>query len=494
MGYSGFDHDIFLSFAHVDNHHAWVEVFQRELEGELNRKHGRAGEITLWFDKRRLQPGQKIDKTIEDALSRTAIFVALTSKGYLHPNTYCHKEIQWFTQQASKDGWGVSVGDRSRVVNVQLANLALEKLPAEFADSLWLKFYQAEYPEQLGDPLDPKEKLFLEQIRKLSEGLLAALETIKNTASRPPANTNGDTSATVPKIFLATTTDSLRSLRNRVANKLRKEDYALVEDIPPPREALLHEAKVTAALQQAVLSVHLFDEVAGTPIDDRKTENYPQRQAELALQNASEILIWVPQELNPQSAEGFEEEAQSHRQFLLQLENQSRPGARYEFIRGDRNELPDLILNKLKQRPPAPTATVPSAALLDTHRKDYAHAMQVSRILFDHKLLSFINPEDDDPRSNVETWVEQLSQVSKLILMFGAAPESWVRARLDEAVKISVNPNCPLETMAVCFAPPNRKEQGIRFGKKFMNILHFNLDDLHNQKTLDELIGQQQWR
>jgi hypothetical protein len=87
---SDFDHDIFISFAHVDNQDRWVEVFLKHLEIELNRIDGRMGIVKIWFDKRRLQSNQLFDKTIEEALNRTALFVALNSNGYLHPDSYCH--------------------------------------------------------------------------------------------------------------------------------------------------------------------------------------------------------------------------------------------------------------------------------------------------------------------------------------------------------------------------------------------------------------------
>ncbi len=478
-----FDHDIFISFAHVDNQDGWVEVFQQQLEVELNRIIGRMGVIKLWFDKRRLQPGQKFDKTIEDALNRTAVFIALSSNGYLHPDSYCHREIQWFSQQANQDRWGLSVGDRSRVVNVQLANLAPERLPQEFAGTLWLKFYAAEYAEQLGFPLDPKEKHFLDQIRKLSEAILATLEAIKRTA--PPAPASPDSTRIV---FLADTADSLRRVRNRVAEELQRQNIALAEPIPPPYEAAPHEERVIAEINHSLLSVHLFDQWEGRVVDGLPAKTYPQRQAELALEHASDVLIWVPQTMDVSAIENIEDE--SHRTFLQQLESRERKDTSYEFLRESKTEITRQILARLeqiKQRQLA--AATPTAALLDSHRKDQLHAIQIFQLLMERNVQPYLNPEDDDPRSNLKILEERLKQVSKLILFFGAVAEDWVRARLAEALKIAVEQRCPLKTLAVCFVPPHYKEDGVSFSTGFTQVHHFNLADIHDPNTMKILLG-----
>ena len=481
---SDFDHDIFISFAHVDNQDRWVEVFLDHLEIELNRLIGRMGTVKIWFDKRRLQGNQLFDKTIEDALNRTALFVALNSNGYLHPDSYCHKEVRWFREKTQQDPLGLSVGDRLRIFNALLTNIQFEKWPPEFAGTIGNPFHDDE-----GFPLDSESKLYRDQIRNLSRAILDTLETIKSVSDKTAnAKTPAVTTKPVHTIFLADTADSLRRVRNRVAEELQQENIALAAALPPPFEAVQHEKSVLAELNRSILTVHLFDQWEGRAIDGLPEKSYPQHQAELALEHASDVLIWVPQTMDVAAIEKIEDE--SHRTFLQQLENHERKDANYEFLRESKNEITRQILARIEQIKNRQFAAInPTAALLDSHRKDQLHAIQIFQLLMEQNIQPYLNPEDDDPRSNLKILEERLKQVSKLILFFGAVAEDWVRARLAEALKIAVEQRCPLKTLAVCFVPPRRKEDGIRFDQGFTQVHHFNLEDMRDPNTLKMLLG-----
>ena len=109
MGWvSNFEFDIFISYARVDNltvesdtSHGWVAQFQRHLDVALSKKVGRMDTVKIWRDTRELQGNQLFDRTIQDAIRGSAIFLALTSHGYLQSG-YCKQELTWFCQKASE--------------------------------------------------------------------------------------------------------------------------------------------------------------------------------------------------------------------------------------------------------------------------------------------------------------------------------------------------------------------------------------------------------
>src|SRR5262245_66040453 len=107
----GFENDIFISYSHVDDQDGWVGVFQKQLEMELSRLLGRMGLARVWRDRRRLQGNHFFDQTIQNAIDSSALFVALTSKGYLG-SEYCRKEMRWFRE---KNAEALGLGDRSRM-------------------------------------------------------------------------------------------------------------------------------------------------------------------------------------------------------------------------------------------------------------------------------------------------------------------------------------------------------------------------------------------
>src|SRR5207253_6224621 len=115
MGYlPGYQHDIFISYAHVDNavvseEAGWVTRFREHLDLQMSKRVGRMGAVKIWQDPA-LEGGQLFDKTIEDAINNSAIFIALTSSGYL-ASEYCKQEVCWFQAKAGKEPLGLAVGD-----------------------------------------------------------------------------------------------------------------------------------------------------------------------------------------------------------------------------------------------------------------------------------------------------------------------------------------------------------------------------------------------
>ena len=136
MGYlPGYQHDIFISYAHVDNVAAneepgWVTRFREHLDVQLSKRVGRIGAVKIWQDPS-LEGSQLFDKTIEDAINSSGLFIALTSSGYL-ASEYCQQEVRWFHRKAGGESPGLVVGDRSRFFNVLLNNVPFTEWPAEF--------------------------------------------------------------------------------------------------------------------------------------------------------------------------------------------------------------------------------------------------------------------------------------------------------------------------------------------------------------------------
>ncbi|MGH9846152.1 MAG: toll/interleukin-1 receptor domain-containing protein [Blastocatellia bacterium] len=480
----GFSHDIFISYAHVDDQDGWVEVFQQKLELELSRFIGRMNLVSLWRDKRRLEGNHLFDTTIEAAIKGSALLVALTSRGYL-ASDYCLREIRWFGQKSQQEAWGRSIGDQLRISNVLIGNIHHLQWPEEVKGTSGHKFHNAERDDQVGFPIHSNGELFTERLRLLAVNICHTLEAFKSRIEIAAANGDGANRAEADfTVFLADASDSLRTVRRLVENDLRKCGVALAERVPPPYESAQHQSKAVEVIRRADLAVHLFDHLPGREIDGATDQTYPQLQAEIAIENAKAQLIWVPP--SPQKIED-----ESHRQFLERLERGPRGNADYEFIRELPNDIAQVIAAKIEKikslRQPA---TAHDAALLDLHRKDQMHALDLGRALVERNVQLYINPEDDDPHSNLKILEERLKQVSRLIVLFGEVTEDWVRARLAEALKIAVDHRCPLKTLAVCFVPPRRKEDGVRFDLSFAKVHHFNFDELKQPQALTILLDE----
>jgi len=497
---SGFEYDIFISYAHVNNQRVeededgWVGQFQKHLDVQLSQLVGRMGVIKIWWDPS-LDGNQLFNRTIQERVNRSAVFLALTSKGYL-ASDYCQQELSWFVQKATTEPYGLSIGDRVRIFNLLLNNIPHTAWPEAYSGTSGHIFHDATTDDEIGYPLDPAEKPFKRQIRSLVEAIYRTLEDFRAAHSAAAKGLDrqepvSERSGKAPEqaqskltVFLADTTDALSNLRRRVASELQQQGVNVAKQTPPPFEAVHHDEQARDEMERADLSVHLLDRLPGREIVDQSEHTYPWRQAELGLVHSRAQLIWTPPVLD---SEAIEDEP--YRRFLEGLENGPRKGANYNFIRESPTALTReimAVLDRIKR--PAKPPSAPSAALLDTHLKDQLHALELSRFLLERNVQPYINPEADDPSRNVKVLEERLKQVSRLIIVFGDVAEEWVRARLGEAVKIAIAEDCPLRACGIYFAPPRKKTGDVQFKLGFLPVYQFDSGDLADPRELVSLL------
>ena len=459
----GFDHDLFLSYARVDDatvgdEEGWVTQLRDHLIVALGKKIGRLNAAKIWRDTREIDGNQLFDQTIQDAIRRSAVFVALSSNGYFLSD-YCRQELDWFYRTAQSDAVGLLVGDKSRIVNLLLYNISRDAWPKEYGRTSGFAFHDSDEADRAGEPSGPSSPRFHAQLAKLAEALCDTLSRMRDRAVAPVPPPKYDLQQL--RVYFADTPDTLTTVRKRVLNELKQSaaiaDIQMATSLPPPFEAAAHDAKVRAELELADLSVHLLDVFPGREVIDEEGSFYPQRQVELAKKHGASQLIWVPQGLTLESIED-----RRHAEFLDALENGPREkNARYDFQR----ELPSAItrqilakVEELKARRASRADTLPDATLLDTHIKDHSHALKVGQYLQERNILPYINPQEDDPAKHLNLLSERLKQVNILIIFYGAVTAEWVRARLAHALQIAVAEACPLRACGVYVAPPHKTD------------------------------------
>jgi hypothetical protein len=250
-----------------------------------------------------------------------------------------------------------------------------------------------------------------------------------------------------------------------------------------------HRAAVSHELAGAQLSVHLFNEYPGREIADREGVYYPQTQAELAIETGKSQLIWIPDSLVP--AHILEP---GHAEFLLKLESGKRDRDTFEFLRTSPASVCNEILAKIEQvrnRAAAPE-DAPAAALLDTHVKDQLLTFDLMRYLLEHKVQPYLNPQEDNPSSNLDIFTQRLKQVSLLIVFYGAVAEEWVRARLGVAIQIAIAENFPLKACGVYVAPPHKSHLNTRPAQRFISVDWMDHTGGFNIAAIDRLLAHAQ--
>lgn len=470
----GYEYDIFISYSHLDNlkifdeARGWIEEFYSDLNILLSRRIGMTDAIKIWWDNKKLDGSVLFNDSIAESISQSAIILCLISPGYLE-SKYCHKELELFYNKARKETIGLHVGNRSRIINVLLNNIPHEKWPKELIGTTGFPFHNAKDHESFGETLDVSEQQFKNELMDLKEAIVKIIEEFKKkeiVSAEPPKSTF--------TIYFGDVADSLRAVRRRTITELEKQEFKLVYDIPPPFDEIEHENAVKEKLKETSLSVHLLDQFPGRNIEGEETIWYPQSQAELGLQCAKPQLIWVPADIN---IESIEEE--KYKVFLQDLENGKQPSKNLKYIRGTKSELTQQIIDLVKNievqwsHPEKGKISV----LLDTNYDDQLYALELSKGLLENEIQPFINPQEDDPKKNINILQDRISQVSKLIFFYGRASRDWVKERMNAALQLIITNNYPKKDFFVFMVPPHKDPNDLSLNQQLIKIDVVNNSD-----------------
>src|SRR5690242_14138767 len=112
----GFKHDIFVSYASVDNEAdaqkvRWVSHFRDDLEIALRQRLGQ--DIKIFFDAADLHAYHQLEQLIDDA-GNSAIFLALLSPSYVE-RKWPLAELKAFAAAGAR-----TAGEANRIVTVEI--------------------------------------------------------------------------------------------------------------------------------------------------------------------------------------------------------------------------------------------------------------------------------------------------------------------------------------------------------------------------------------
>jgi TIR domain len=490
----GFTYDIFISYAHMDNEklsgqtYGWIERFYKDLNLMLLRRIGQMDAIRFWWDNKKLDGSKLFDQSIEEGIRQSAILVCLISPGYLG-SSYCKKELELFYKKAQQEAIGLKVGDRSRILNVLLNNIPYTQWPNELSGTTGFPFHDSSEKEDWGDPLDIGGAQIRSQLQDLRDALVQLMNDFPKEEApllikeEPKKEEEKEERFT---IYVGEVADTLRTTRKRTIIELEKSGYKVIGGIPPPDGAAAHEKLVKEKLEKADLSVHLLDQYPGREIVDAEEIWYPQKQTELGLQFAKSKLIWVPAELDLASVE-----EEKYKLFLEGLEQGKQSVKTYEYIRGIKSTVTQEIIDfagQLRLQQQQQPAKEKISVLLDTHYNDQLYALDLSRTLLENEIQPFINPQEDDPRKNINILSDRIRQVNKLIFFYGKVSKDWVLERMSAALQLIVTNNFPIEDFYIFLAPPHKDPNEIFLKQRFLKI---NVLDNSDKPGIDSILLQQ---
>ncbi|HEY9503782.1 MAG TPA: toll/interleukin-1 receptor domain-containing protein, partial [Pyrinomonadaceae bacterium] len=224
MGYvPGFEHDIFISYAHVDNtstedKDGWVTRLHASLLKLIPQKIGRAENFSIWRD-RKLGGNDEFVETLDAAFRRSALMLTILTPSYL-ASTWCGKELDGFTSQPHSK-FGRTVGDKNRVFKVMPSpHIPPDEHPVPVRGSLGYQFYTmnemtgTEERFRRTTEQDPDQRFWL-RLDDLARDIAFVLKKMRDIAmGKDPGTVTPAFSG--PVVYLAEVTDDLIDQRDEI--------------------------------------------------------------------------------------------------------------------------------------------------------------------------------------------------------------------------------------------------------------------------------------
>ncbi len=459
----GYQHDVFVSYAHIDNEplvgaaEGWVSTLVRNLETVLRQKLGdRERRLDVWMD-HELTGNRPFAGDIQAALERTAILLVILSPGYLSSD-WCREERDTFRRLVSSRAHA-----GSRVFVVHRDRIDRQGLPTEFDGLLGYRFWvedgQARIPRTLGVPVPtPAELEYYSRVNQLALEVADELRRIAEGGASPPA-------VAQPTVFLAEVTDDIEPRREEVRRYLAQLGFEVLPAHDYPRgEARAFETAVAADLARSRLFVQLLSGVVG-----RKPaiapKGFPVRQYELACAAGVPILQWRTREATPDTVEDADQQA------ILRLDTVRACGI---------EEFKQAVLEEARREPAA--ARAPRGELLlfvDSEEADRALAQRVGDYLLANGIGFAAALRAGSPEEIRKDLERSLEECDGLLLVYGAASPSWVRSRLRQCRKMVGQRAEPPVALAVVEGPPaDKADVGIAIpGWQWINCRAGRLDE-----------------
>lgn len=269
-----YEFDVFFSYATVDDEPAiegreetrWVTLFRRSLLRAIERKLGRRG-LHEFFDRKDLASNAPLTPELERALDRSAVFLAINSPAYLHPDCWCRLERQRFLAQLGRTDAERAAQRRIWIVHLDEVDRATWQ--AEFFPELRGAEFFVKEPDTgavrrlpRGDDFQP----FLDRVDDLAREIAARLRELQQAgapAAPTPAAAATSGPDNRPKVFLAETFGDPDGERMRLRNYLEERGYAVL----PNREYedAHYQEQARRDIESSIAFVQLLSPIAWKP-------------------------------------------------------------------------------------------------------------------------------------------------------------------------------------------------------------------------------------
>ena len=404
----GFEHDVFVSYAHGDDRR-WIDAFVQLLQTDLDDKLGAATDI--WLDKEDNRPSRDFSREIPGAVQSSAVFLLLASPHYIRSQYCVDVECKVFAETIPARRGRF---DKPEFANEQFA-LRCPILPVDDNDhwSLFPGLTDIAFGDSTGTFLAETSE-FKRSFARLVGELGDLLKRMRNHSS-------------AVFVYPSSPREDLQATHTALTRELAARSYRVLPD---------KRVKLSEQLREAVLSVFLVG------------EHYDETVGELveiaAAQRDKPWVAWC--------APSVENAAVEQAGFHAHVEQLDAPTKTYLKAGILPAKLKEEVLALLKPsaRPKPETSGRPSVYLVYNAR-DAAERKNAGIISYTfRKEIHFEHP--DNPAEHTH----RLAHSDGVLLVWGSADEDWCSREFLEIVQAARR----TEARGLCIFDPKEPKVG----------------------------------
>jgi hypothetical protein len=433
----GYDHDVFVSYAHLDNQGelAWVTNLLRHLETEASQRLG-TKDLRIWID-HDLDGNRPLTPEIMQAVRRSATVLLVVSPSYI-ASEWCARERNAFLGVARDC---VSEG---RVFIVRCREVDRQFQPPEFRELIGFKFWT--HDADAGGVMRPlgltdkNEPAYYSRILDLADKLSQKLNEIRaaRTEGAPPS-----ASAEIEHVFVARSAGDMETREDELVSHLTQAGLRVLPETWYHED---NEQEFRAAMQADLQRCSIFVQLLGKGAGRRATRfaergRFPAIQHDIAKEAGKQILQWRDLIDDPLTIED-----EAHRALL----EGARAGGFEEFKRA-------IVEASRRKVQTLRSRTADVAVFVNADRADLEIARNLSALLAEQGVMCSWPIAEGSPEKVRQDLEENLMDCDGLVLIYGATEPAWVRNQLLQGRKILGQRDRPLVARAICLGPPPEK-------------------------------------
>jgi hypothetical protein len=463
-------HDIFVSYAHVDDEpdegadKGWVTIFVEALKKKLAQQLGLRN-CSLWMD-HELSRHTPFAGEILQTLHEIDILMVIVSPGYT-ASEWCRRERETFlklVEQRRSPNSGLFIIERDYIEDQ-------ERLP-EF-DGLrgyrfWIEDHDGNLPRIriLGapkpNPNDPKDRLYYDRLLDLARDVAKEIKrrralaqqhgatptpsraflTVKTSDEKPRDSRVHDHDSAAPvSIFLAEVTDDLEPRRDEVKRYFEQVGLQVLPDTLYSREVTTFREAADRDLTQCKLFVQLLGPLVGKKAPGCG-QSYARLQYERARANGLPILQWRDPKLVVDTVEDPDQHA------LLEAETVQADSV---------EEFKNTVVARARYLPSLPSLPREKPLVfVNVDRGDFSLGDAVGEELLRYGIESELPPWDYAQEDFRQAFEERLQECQGLIIVYGNTPSRWVddQLRLWRKIRPKRDPKNAIRALAIYEVPP----------------------------------------